>query len=727
MCLLVIAAWAASAAADDPPWIAAVESDGIVFFAIQSPPSVERYDLASHSWLEPIELDAEPTAFHADSDGLYISFGRRTVRFDRNGGNETHLRNTNYDATEIFTYDGFIYVYDGETLVSVDWETGAKIDDAVFWYEIDGFAVASGLGAVFAVYKWVSPADIVRVELLADGEIGELEESPHHGAYFIGSAAHVFPDETTVSTDGGVVYATGELTYAGSLAGVYQDIAFTGDRPFIIRDGLILEYSENLLRVAEYEPFRRPLKIVVEGSDIVSFFQAQDDLEAEIIPLAVFVPRATAGPMDPAGLSFEPDLVLPGPAGQVLMLSSEHQQVFRWSIDQNDYLAQIPLTGGPSHMAYSATNEALYLGYEGGEITRVEFDPGGVPGIEEPFVNLPADVLGLAAADEYLFACDPTAPWESHHTFTPDGAAISQVDWNYFSFEYVWSSVNRKMYFLRDDTSPNDLLWEEIHEDGAIGSSFDSPYHSSDGIQHPVRVRPDGGVVLLGSGRIYDAHSLEQVDTLSNDIDDAVWLDGDLFTVRVLDGAGELQAWGLNYGIDASRFVHGQPIRLLSAGSSMVLVAQRNGKPWFSTWDAELDGEGFSVSVTSEITQSNGFAEIEYTIIVSNLGPTAASGVHVEDRFPETLGDVTWTCDATENSSCTAGPTGGDIIDTIDLGVDGEVTYTARARIWARALRTTVNRCEVFETGGTVYWDTDRTITRPSGPRTVPFSNRRGP
>ncbi len=78
--------------------------------------------------------------------------------------------------------------------------------------------------------------------------------------------------------------------------------------------------------------------------------------------------------------------------------------------------------------------------------------------------------------------------WVSHFTYSPEGVLISWEDWNYHSYEYVWSAANRRMYHLRDGTSPNDLLWEEIDINGVLGLQEDSPYHSIAGISHPIWV-----------------------------------------------------------------------------------------------------------------------------------------------------------------------------------------------------------------------------------------------
>ena len=57
-----------------------------------------------------------------------------------------------------------------------------------------------------------------------------------------------------------------------------------------------------------------------------------------------------------------------------------------------------------------------------------------------------------------------------------------------------------------------------------------------------------------------------------------------------------------------------------------------------------------------------------------------AVGVLVEDVFPPEL-TCSWTCSATEGSSCTPGPVAGDIADVVDIELGGELTYAASCDI----------------------------------------------
>ena len=104
-------------------------------------------------------------------------------------------------------------------------------------------------------------------------------------------------------------------------------------------------------------------------------------------------------------------------------------------------------------------------------------------------------------------------------------------------------------------------------------------------MKHPIRVASNGSLVLLGSGRIFNAITLGQVDTLSNDVADAVWWSGTLFTMRAYDGGTQLQRWGHNYGVEATRTIYERPIRLFLTRRGLLAVTHSLGETHFSLWD----------------------------------------------------------------------------------------------------------------------------------------------
>ncbi len=65
---------------------------------------------------------------------------------------------------------------------------------------------------------------------------------------------------------------------------------------------------------------------------------------------------------------------------------------------------------------------------------------------------------------------------------------------------------------------------------------------------------------------------------------------------------------------------------------------------------------------------------VTYTITVTSTGPSWACGVTVVDGLPDDLAQVSWTCTATPDSSCS--PSGVDVLwDEATLAPGGQITY----------------------------------------------------
>ncbi len=69
---------------------------------------------------------------------------------------------------------------------------------------------------------------------------------------------------------------------------------------------------------------------------------------------------------------------------------------------------------------------------------------------------------------------------------------------------------------------------------------------------------------------------------------------------------------------------------------------------------------------------------LSYRIVVTNNGPNNVKDLNVIDDLPELLNEVTWSCVASEGSSCTASGT-NDITDTVNILNGGVLTYTIDA------------------------------------------------
>ncbi|MEA3210564.1 MAG: hypothetical protein QOE70_3621 [Chthoniobacter sp.] len=77
--------------------------------------------------------------------------------------------------------------------------------------------------------------------------------------------------------------------------------------------------------------------------------------------------------------------------------------------------------------------------------------------------------------------------------------------------------------------------------------------------------------------------------------------------------------------------------------------------------------------------------QVTYTITVTNAGASDVTGAMVDDTFPTTLNNVTWT--AAYAGGATGSPAGvGDIHQLVNVPVPGSVTYTVKGTVAANAL-----------------------------------------
>ncbi|MEO8264284.1 MAG: hypothetical protein ABI706_02115 [Ilumatobacteraceae bacterium] len=121
--------------------------------------------------------------------------------------------------------------------------------------------------------------------------------------------------------------------------------------------------------------------------------------------------------------------------------------------------------------------------------------------------------------------------------------------------------------------------------------------------------------------------------------------------------------------------------------------------------DTATDSDALNPVADLSITKTDGLAfalpgdPVTYTIVVTNVGPSAVVGAPVTDVMPAGLVGVTWTCGASAGSACSAGGA-GDIATTVDLAVGGTATFTIDATIASNQLGVVTNTATVDAPAG---------------------------
>lgn len=277
--------------------------------------------------------------------------------------------------------------------------------------------------------------------------------------------------------------------------------------------------------------------------------------------------------------AFTPDVVVSDGLDTIYLLSKENKRVYRWSKAGGAYVSPYVVgqkngtVESPVRMAISVEHQRLYLGYASGLITYISL--GGDP-VETRFASTAMAVGGLSAVGNYVLAQDLSGAWATHYIFDKQGKLTDSKDWNYYSRYYEWYGPLSRIYFFRDDTSPNDLLYETIDQStGKISAKGETPYHGDYRIIGPIRVSVGGGRIILGSGDIYSSSDLTVVKSLGVSFFDAQWRDsGALVTMTANGSETKLTYYDAAIKPTGLQNVTGTPVALLRVGASMVAVTQ---------------------------------------------------------------------------------------------------------------------------------------------------------
>lgn len=379
----------------------------------------------------------------------------------------------------------------------------------------------------------------------------------------------------TVSTNpGGTVQLNIEVEACGtSSEGTYPD--------FLSSQCYSVGYNETVSLTAtpdtgyQFDEWRGACE--GEGSCSVSLNSAKS-------VTAVFSPLSTSLNIDDAFVDA---------SNLIYLFDAETNILQRWNANKRYYLAPLDLGEDAQYVALSETNKQIYVAYQDGAVKRFAFEQDL---LLEEFTQLSDYPLGLAVANQYVFAVDPTGAWDSHYLFSPEGILLDSREWSEYSAEYRWNPYTQKMYFYRDGSSPNDIHSQFIDiETGTFGEESESPYHGSYLIRHPIRVSADGQYVLTGSGDIYNSADLTLEHSLPIEVTDATWSDQALITIREQEGSTLLEQWVGTFVLSNWVEYPSNPRRVFNVQNGYILITEKEDELQFHHYEFTLDGDNDGV------------------------------------------------------------------------------------------------------------------------------------
>jgi hypothetical protein len=567
-------------------WMAAQRGGDIVYFAFANPARIERYNLATQAWLAPWPLRRAPTAMRVASDGVWVADGATLSRLTLDAGAET-LPSMAFPAnvTILEVAGGYLVVgysssSGGSRLLTVKPSTGdiAATMDFSFdqWYQLA--AAPNGL----RLFGHPSTTQgLQAVDVLSNGPIGretyasETSSTPH------GRFVTVSPDGSLVLDDSGVAFAADTLRWSGSVCGAFDDVVFIDNSRLAVLRGRTVHVYDHLAETGRFDAGMAGKRIFVRG-DVVFVFGAAP--VNGVIPvttnaLSAATSLGAGGTDDMTSAPYAADATFLDRNGVLYLLSKANRQLFRWSPDERRPLSPIGLQSWPNKVAYSATTHRIYVAYGDSRVTQIRLDEGSVE--ERPFYTSIQRIDALTCGGQYVIVSDTNTSISTRWTavIAPDGTVTKRTSMEDASFDYEWVPSLRRLYHFRDWLSPNDLIVTTVGNDGSLASR-DSPYHGDPEMvtRYPIRVSPDQRLVLLGSGRFYDAETLRLTATaLPNRIDDAFWSGGTLYTARTTTQGTELQQWDPAYAVRNAATVPERLIRIYPTAAGRVLTITGKG------------------------------------------------------------------------------------------------------------------------------------------------------
>ncbi|MBN2715911.1 MAG: WD40 repeat domain-containing protein [Deltaproteobacteria bacterium] len=579
------------------PDVVQIDDLGTIYMMVKESNSVYRYSVVAGEWLPQINLgvigSVQSMAVSNAHERLYLGFQNGQIMYtDLIDGNTIQQF-----AIANYSVDGFAAVGDyllaegrePNSTINYHWifaEGGWQTDANMYGEYSRRYAWDPALGRVYFFEDSVSPSRL-NYETIEQGEGLILDP---RNATFKGDYETVPP--IVISPDGRFIFLGSGDIFDGRRKNRFGSInTHVADAVWTIANGIvaIVEKGDNSeLRsitmdgtVLRSEPIGGQPVAVVQHTDGNVYTVTLQDGNIKITG-ATIVDAALELARDPNIPVFTPTAIDVDNRGIVYLLIRAERSIYRFDTSTRSWLSPLVLDGTDiiQTMAVSKAHDRLYTGYRNGEVRYLELPDGET---ELPFTNIYNNsVEAIADVGNFILVQDDCHEWRNQWIFDSDANRTSLGgNGNLYSRAYSWDSVKSRVYFLRDGITPNDLLFEEIDQtSGKITMYGETPYSYQYDYEPPIVISPDGAHVLIGTGDIYSAETMELNNAISSDFIDAAWVNSDWIHMLNFSGINsEIFTISKDATVLKSEPVEGTPIELIQTPDGGVFaVTSLNGQ-----------------------------------------------------------------------------------------------------------------------------------------------------
>ncbi len=354
------------------PWTDSSVYNDQVYFLYAPASRIDVYDLKTEGWLSSISFQGSATAFAVDSSGIYLAEGAQIYRLSHDGLTQTWLANLAQPIQQVILSNTHIYALEYNEMWAINKSTLSSQYKSLS-YSIQKAVYSSVNNRIFARNTGVSPADIMVIDVNGDGSLGNMTDSPYHGAYSNAVQVWLSANQSQVIDSSGTIYSP-SLTWLGGLGGTIDNILPLQDGRIVTIKGKALTLLGNNYGIEKVSSLQNAsISNYLYADTMFSFSPGVGDTPVvEKLSINQFQDRPKAATVNPQTISYVPDAITLGSDNVIYLLHKASKNIFRWSVDQQAYLESIPLYGDAFRIAYSAGLNKLFVLYLNGEINTVD-------------------------------------------------------------------------------------------------------------------------------------------------------------------------------------------------------------------------------------------------------------------------------------------------------------------------------------------------------------------
>jgi Calx-beta domain-containing protein/FG-GAP repeat protein/thrombospondin type 3 repeat protein len=590
-------------ALEDETFVRTIIHGDTAYLLFSKPRALRRFDMVAQSFIGDTFFDHEPHDFAIDEDGVYVQFDTKIDHYSLSGDFVKNLyADINRQLRGVISLNTKVYTTTGleNYAVAIDKSTGS-------FSTLFGIPSLTGLSVLPAHYRIFGHGRYGMNAFNLDPTTGDVVSGLPGNNSFTGGGyrTFTFPDQTKVTDSLGDIFPSDSLAADNSISfeSRFNDLAFEGDIPLVLRENLITSYTPEFKVLNWLNVCSQAYSVDSYNGQIAIFYNDQAaGVSLQLSSIDDFGNLDACSAPNPNDIDFAVTQTLQDKDGLIYLLDKANKAIHRWDTSLAAYVNSIPLIGNPQQIEYSESLHRLYVLYTSGLVSKIELS---INDGEEEFYFNEHSGCEMTVAGNNLVMCsrDITLRGDNLIVLDQNAEQIDIVEGRSTEGGYIWNPVVEKLFFFKPWDLGNDDLnyeftWIELNADGNLGfTGHNATGELLSSVLNPIRPSLDGRLAILGNGQLMNSETLLHDQKLPNSIVDANWTSGRLITIREDTGNTVLESWDENFSLVASLTRTGEPLSVYYKEGTLTVITMGN-KPNFyqilPSAESDTDGDGIN-------------------------------------------------------------------------------------------------------------------------------------